>query len=134
MRRRRLLVMLLIVVVLALIGVGLWALNRENNAPNAETPITNDQMTEDVVQQPQEDTVPVEEETEVIDGVSVPISVIRYIEQEYPDYIIDDADREVENSEVFYEIKLEHRDAGNDTELTLIYDENWVLLRVEQDD
>lgn len=74
-----------------------------------------------------------QEQTEVIDGVAIPVRILQQIEADYPDYIIEDADREVRAGQVYYEIELEHRDPANESEYELTYDADWNLIDTEFD-
>lgn len=71
---------------------------------------------------------------QTIDGVVVPAQVLNEIERDYPDYVIDDADRETHGGTVYYEIDLDHRDPANDSEYELTYDASWRLVDVEFDE
>lgn len=73
------------------------------------------------------------EETRIVDNLGIPENVLNNIERDYPDYIIDDADRETQAGQVYYEIDLEHRDPTNDSEYELTYDENWELINIDFD-
>ncbi len=130
----RAIVVALVLAVLIIGGLVIYAFTGETN----EDSTTQNQDVETNQNQAQEPPTEPEgqnnrDDTRVIDGVEIPVSVLGHIEREYPDYIIDDADREVENGQVYYEIELEHRHSDNVSDIELYYDESWSLIRTSTD-
>lgn len=128
---------LLVVLIAAVVLVGggiIYSLNRADRG-TGDTSDQTSQTSESSNQNSQADTSldersdeSAESDSQVIDGVDIPGSVLAQIERDYPDYIIDDADREVRGGEVHYEIELEHRTPGNESEYELTYNESWELI------
>lgn len=110
----------IIVVVLVLAGLVAYAINRDNRADNRDLPTQKDAQTsqnetQNSLNNPEEQVREDQNRVSVrvIDGVGIPESVLGHIETQYPDYIIEDADREVD--------------------IELYYDESWNLIRTSTD-
>lgn len=63
--------------------------------------------------------------------MEIPVRILNQITADYPDYIIDDTDREIRDGQVYYEIDLDHRNPANESEYDLTYDANWKLVDSE---
>lgn len=64
----------------------------------------------------------------VVDGVDIPQPILDHLEEDYPDYVIEDVDEGVSDDQVFYEISLKHDDSDSNSEHKLTYDAGWVLV------
>lgn len=129
---------LLVIVVAAVVLIGggvIYSLN-QNNDTQDRPPVTQEITPVDGQDndQPPVDSSDATNETRVIDGVEVPTRIVSTIEREYPDYIIDDVDRETDDGQVYYEIDLNHRDTNNDSEYKLTYNEQWELVDTKFDE
>lgn len=131
---------LLSVLIAAVVLVGGGIIYSMNRSDESAQTTNNSQPDQENVEQnpgdePAESATPAENtaETQTIEGVAVPNSVVAAIERDYPDYVIDDVDREVSDGVVYYKIDLEHRTPGNDSEYELTYSESWELLEANFD-
>lgn len=129
---------LLVIVVAAVVLVGggvIYSLN-QNNGTQDTLPVSQEiaPVDDQDNDQPPVDSSDATNETRVIDGVEIPTHIVSAIEREYPDYIIDDVDRETNDGQVYYEIDLNHRDANNDSEYKLTYSEQWELVDTKFDE
>lgn len=126
-------IILIGVIALLVIGGGAWALvSRDTRAPSASELIENGASSPPATEDPDELQM-YDSDTEVVDGVVVPASVLRYIEAEYPEYSIDSADTtQSASGEAQYELELESRthDVGD---IILIYNEDWHLVSAERE-
>lgn len=104
-----------------------------DNQQSEQADSKSETETETETEVPVDDT-PDQAGSQVIDGVDIPRPVLDHLEADYPDYVIEDADREVENGQVYYEIDLDHTDPANSSEYKLTYDAGWVLIDTEFDD
>ena len=64
-------------------------------------------------------------------GATIPDDVRTSIANEYPNYHIDDLDRETEGGVEYYEVELDHNQTDED--IHLYYDLDWNFVRVERD-
>lgn len=123
----------LVAVALIIGGVAVYAFT-EYNVGDESSDQTTTQQEAQTDQQPTREEVSEpatpdsQQGSQLMDDVTVPANVISQIERDYPDYAIDDVDREVEAGMVYYDIEIEHRDSSNDSESELRYDENWEFI------
>lgn len=137
MKRTNIILLVILILAVVLVGGGvIYTLNRsvENTTDNqGQVQSENQQpITDQPVDQPE--AAEVSEETEMIQGIEVPVRVLGDIERDYPEYAIDDVDRETRAGQIYYEIDLEHRDPANQSEYELTYDDSWSLIDSEFDE
>lgn len=128
-----------LIATVVLVGGGIiYSLNKDQSGEDAtgnQSNQENNQATDSDSSDESESKSPTPNnpKSQVIDGVAIPAEVLAQINSDYPDYIIDDADREVDDGRVYYEINLDHRDPANDSDYELTYSEDWELIEEDFD-
>ena len=106
-----------------------YASDEQVNDQQEEQQVRDNQQHQQLEPTPSTDS----DEPNVTDKVTIPSKVQRHIKKDYPDYVIEDTDKEVRANQVYYEVELEHRDPRNESTYELTYDKNWKLIDVKFD-
>jgi hypothetical protein len=101
--------------------------NWENDGELYIVEFETDKMEKEVTYDKSGKIMEVEWEIAVSD---LPSTIQEYIENNYPEYEIEEAEKMEKDSKIYFEVEIE----GDDEELELIFDSNGSFLRVEPDD
>lgn len=138
MKNSNSILIIIAIVAIVLVGGGLiYSLNQpDSNGPNEQAVDTQSSTDSESADTTTPTAVPdnTASSDQIIDGVTIPSNVLADIERDYPEHIIDDADRETrDDGRIEYEVELEHRDSSSDSDYKLTYDANWSLIKTERD-